>query len=92
MFLALEILHEEFATVEVGVVVVARIPRAVHAGRAAQGVHLQAGVVAHRGQARGLHRGLGLEEGVLLKGLARLVHFEIAAGLPLGDDLYARPG
>lgn len=51
MFLALEILHEEFATVEVGVVVVARIPRAVHAGGAAQGVNLQAGVVAHRGQA-----------------------------------------
>ena len=66
----------------------AAIAGGVYPRRPVQCVHAQAGVVGDGGQAAGLHHGLGLQQGVLLEGGARLLYVHIHPGLGLGADLY----
>ena len=67
---------------------VARVARAVHARRAVQRVHAQAAVVRQRGQARGPGDGLGLDDGVLLKGSAVFLDIALKARVLHADELH----
>ena len=67
----------------------AAVPGAVDAGRAAQRVHLQAGVIGHGGQTRQRADGLGLDAGILRKGGAGLLRLAGDAQLLLAFDLMA---
>ena len=44
-----------------------------------QSIHRNAGIICQSGQSRGLHDGIGLQEGILLEGGARLLHVDIHA-------------
>ena len=52
----------------------ARIARRIHAGRAAQRIHLKPGIICNAGQTALPASGFRLEIGVFLKGLACLLH------------------
>ena len=68
---------------------IAAVAGGVHAGCAAQGIHADAGIIRQGGQARGFHDGLCLDEGILLKGGAVLLHIQINAQLRLEHQLEA---
>ena len=67
----------------------ARIQDGLNAGRTAQRIHAQAGVIGDGGQAAGFADGLGLDEGVFLKSGAGLIGFNGDAQLLLADHLVA---
>ena len=56
----------------------------MHARRAVQRIHAEAGIVRHGGKMRHLRDGGGLQIGVFLKGIARLVYLKIDARQRLG--------
>ena len=64
------------------------VPGRMHPGGASQCVHRNAGVVRQSRQAGGLHDGVGLEEGILLKGLPRLLHLHIHTQVGFQHQLY----
>ena len=67
----------------------ARIQDGLNAGRTAQRIHAQAGVVGDGGQAAGLADGLGLDESIFCKGGAGLVRLDGDAQLLLADHFVA---
>jgi len=67
----------------------ARIQDGLNAGRTAQRLHAQAGVIGDGGQAACLADGFSLDEGVLGKGGAGLLRLDGDAQLLLADHLVA---
>ncbi len=62
---------------------VAAVTGGVDAGRAVQCVHSNTAVVSQGGQSAGLHDGLGLDQGILLKGGSVLLHIDVQPQLGL---------
>ena len=58
----------------------------IDAGRTVQRIHHEARIVGNGGKARGTHDRLGLENGILLKGRAGLVHVDVYAQLALKPE------
>ena len=71
------------------VAVAAAVAGTVHAGRTAQRIHAQAGVIGDGGQTACLADSLGLDEGILGKGGAGLLRLDGDAQLLLADHLVA---
>ena len=71
------------------VAVAAAVAGAVHAGRTAQRIYAQAGVIGDGGQTACLADGFSLDEGVLGKGGAGLLRLDGDAQLLLADHLVA---
>ena len=68
---------------------VSAVAGAVHAGGTLQRIHAEARIIGDGGQAAGFADGLGLDEGVFLKGGAGLIGFNGDAQLLLADHLVA---
>ena len=81
-----QIFQHQIQPVLIRILMVAGIPGAVNAGRAAQCVHFQTGIVRHRGQSRLFRYRNGFQVCVFFKSGAGFVHFKVAAGLGLGND------
>ena len=79
-------MQQKLVSCGVRIVVPAGIARRVHAGRTAERIDLETGVVRRAGH------GDGLQIGVFLEGLAGLVDLKVAAGRALRDDLDAHVG
>ena len=86
-----DILHilQQLVVVGLIVAVAAAVAGAVHAGGTLQRIHTEARVIGDGGQAAGFADGLGLDEGVFLKGGAGLIGFNGDAQLLLADHLVA---
>jgi len=72
--------------------VLSSITGGMQAGCASQRVHLQAGVVRQRHQARRPRVGLGLPAGIIRVGLPDFLHLQRQANILRGEDLPATAG
>ena len=84
-----EIPKQEVIAVGVGIVMISGIARGMHARRAAERVHAEAGIVRDGSKPRGAHDGFGLDAGVFRKRFAGLLDFFRKAGLGFAYKLYA---